>query len=45
MNGAESFKNIKRNILETKEIEMMEKDPYLKFSSKLAQLHNPFSKS
>lgn len=44
MNGVESFKNVKKNISEIEEIEMMEKDPYLKFSSKLSQLSNPFSK-
>jgi hypothetical protein len=44
MNGIESFKNIKKNISEIEEIDSMEKDPFLKFSSKLSQLHNPFSK-
>ena len=44
MNGVESFKDVKKNISEIEEIEMMEKDPYLKLSSKLAQLRNPFSK-
>ena len=44
MNGVESFKDVKKNISEIKEIEMIEKDPYLKLSSKLAQLQNPFSK-
>jgi len=44
MNGVESFKDVKKNISEIEEIEMMEKDPYLKFSSKLSQLSNPFSK-
>src|SRR5215217_2175042 len=44
INSVESFKNVKKNISEIEEIEMMEKDPYLKFSSKLSQLGNPFSK-
>jgi hypothetical protein len=44
MNGVESFKDVKKNISEIEEMEMMEKDPYLKLSSKLAQLQNPFSK-
>jgi hypothetical protein len=44
MNGVESFKDVKKNISEIEEIEMMEKDPMLKLSSKLAQLQNPFSK-
>ena len=44
MNGVESFKDVKKNISEIEEIEMLEKDPYLKFSSKPAQLHNRFSK-
>jgi hypothetical protein len=44
MNGVESFKDVKKNISEIEEIEMMEKDPYLKFSSKLGQLHNLFTK-
>ena len=44
MNGIESFKNIKKNISEIEEIDSMEKDPFLKFSYKLSQLHNPFSK-
>ena len=45
MNGVESFnKNVKKNISEIEEIDSMEKDPFLKFSSKLSQLHNPFLK-
>ncbi len=44
MNDVESFKDVKKNISEIDEIEMMKKDTYLKFSSIFAQLHNRFSK-
>ena len=44
MNGVESFKDVKKNIAEINEHDKIENDPYLKFSSKLSQLSNPFSK-
>lgn len=44
MNGPESFKDVKKSFSEIDDIEMMERNPMLKLSSKLGQLRSPFSK-
>lgn len=44
MNGVESFKDVKKSFSEIEDLEMMERNPMLKLSSKLAELPNPFSK-
>ena len=42
MNGVESFKDVKKNISEIEEIEMMENNPMLKLSSKLTEIDKGF---
>ena len=44
MKGPESFKDVKQSISDIKEIDMMEANPMLKLSSKLAELGKPFSR-
>ena len=44
MTGVESFKDVKKSVSEIEDIEMMDRNPMLKLSSKLGKLPNPFSK-
>jgi hypothetical protein len=46
MNGPESLKNVKKNISEIKEHDMIESDPLLKLSTKFAEINklSPFKK-
>ena len=42
MNGVESFKDVKKNISEIEEMEIMENNPMLKLSSKLSEIDKGF---
>jgi hypothetical protein len=42
MNGPESLKNIKKNITEIEEHDKIENDPFLKLSTKLAEIDKGF---